>query len=79
MSDPVHNITSVPKPPLGQRVKDRIRANKTPLYVAATAVGGAVASYYGTTRAVRHHAIDIYFKTVDMIDEIAPKSDQDAE
>lgn len=53
-----------------KKILARLRESTT-FHVAVTAAAGAVAAYYGTTKAVKGHTIDVYFKIEDELDNYA--------
>lgn len=67
-------ITDAPKPKLTTRVRDRIaNINKTPYYVAVTAVAGAGAAYVGVRTGFDHHVVGLLRELDDKFENATDK------
>lgn len=60
---PPQYTAPVPKRSISTRLRE-----STMFHVAVTAAAGAVAAYYGTTKVVRQHAVDVYFEVSEDLD-----------
>lgn len=71
MTNEIPVITDVKKSKTAA-LKDKVRHLKTPAFcVAAAAAAGGAMAYFGTTRALNEHTIDVNFMLNDELDTLS--------